>query len=308
MTYRKITKEEILAVIVYAKSRRNLVELLKLPQNGNTNKYVKSLLLEYRIVEEDYYNWKQKRTLIGLVTREELSQAVKHSNTFKEVLERIGCENPVGSSYRILKDKLEAFSIDTSHMTHQSKVSYKVHTNEAVFCENSKVSQSCLRDRVLKNNLIEYKCAICGMPPLWNEKPLTLTLDHKNGNRTDNRLENLQFVCPNCDKQQETFGAYNKIRYYSFKSAHKKKNTCDNCGKEISYKATYCKGCASVHRRKTERPTKEELKTLIMSHSILFISKRYNVSGNAVRKWLKSYGLPCKQKEIRSLKEQDKAL
>lgn len=45
-------------------------------------------------------------------------------------------------------------------------------------------------------------------------KPLTLTLDHANGNRMDNRLENLRFVCPNCDRQQDTYGSKNKIRYF----------------------------------------------------------------------------------------------
>jgi hypothetical protein len=45
----------------------------------------------------------------------------------------------------------------------------------------------------------------CGQGPEWNGKTLVLQLDHENGDCTDNRLENLRFLCPNCHSQTETF-------------------------------------------------------------------------------------------------------
>ena len=54
-----------------------------------------------------------------------------------------------------------------------------------------------------------YKCSICGQEPFWNGKPLTLTLDHINGKNHDNELSNLRWVCPNCDRQLDTFGYKN---------------------------------------------------------------------------------------------------
>lgn len=81
---------------------------------------------------------------------------------------------------------------------------------ESIFCKNSHVRQTTLRRRYQKENITPYQCSICGLPPLWNGKPLTLTLDHINGINNDNRIENLRWVCPNCDRQLATFGSKNK--------------------------------------------------------------------------------------------------
>lgn len=52
-----------------------------------------------------------------------------------------------------------------------------------------------------------YKCESCGVGNTYNNKPLTLQLDHKNGNSDDNSLTNLQILCPNCHTQTDTYGS-----------------------------------------------------------------------------------------------------
>jgi hypothetical protein len=54
-----------------------------------------------------------------------------------------------------------------------------------------------------------YYCWECGQLPEWNGKPLTLQMDHRNGNRYDHRLENLRWLCPNCHTQTSTFNGRN---------------------------------------------------------------------------------------------------
>ena len=61
----------------------------------------------------------------------------------------------------------------------------------------------------LKENLINYECACCGIGPIWQNKPMPLILDHINGVNNDNRLENLRFVCSNCDSQLSTYKSKN---------------------------------------------------------------------------------------------------
>lgn len=81
---------------------------------------------------------------------------------------------------------------------------------DRVFVENSTYPRHCLKKRILDNNLIEYRCACCGIGPQWNGKPMPLILDHINGTNNDNRKENLRFVCSNCDSQLDTYKARNK--------------------------------------------------------------------------------------------------
>lgn len=75
--------------------------------------------------------------------------------------------------------------------------------------ENSTYSNMTkFKSRLIKANLIEYKCSCCGITE-WNGKPLTLQLHHINGNNRDNRLENLTFLCPNCHSQTDNFSGKN---------------------------------------------------------------------------------------------------
>jgi Zn finger protein HypA/HybF involved in hydrogenase expression len=53
-----------------------------------------------------------------------------------------------------------------------------------------------------------YKCNICGLDE-WQNKPITLWVDHIDGDASNNSPDNFQLVCPNCDSQQDTFGAKN---------------------------------------------------------------------------------------------------
>lgn len=67
-----------------------------------------------------------------------------------------------------------------------------------------------IRQIVVGLNLIEDICDECKTGPFWNNKPLTLQIDHKNGNAIDNRIENIRILCANCHTQTITFGGKNK--------------------------------------------------------------------------------------------------
>lgn len=75
--------------------------------------------------------------------------------------------------------------------------------NEEIFVENSTYTK--VKERVLLDNLKEYKCEICNNLGIHNNKKLILQLDHINGKTEDNRLENLRFLCPNCHSQTDTY-------------------------------------------------------------------------------------------------------
>jgi Zn finger protein HypA/HybF involved in hydrogenase expression len=81
--------------------------------------------------------------------------------------------------------------------------------NESVFCENSLYSNEMVKQRIVVNNLIDYKCNKCGIEE-WCNETIILDLDHINGNNRDNRLENLRYLCPNCHSQTDTYKGRNK--------------------------------------------------------------------------------------------------
>ena len=81
--------------------------------------------------------------------------------------------------------------------------------DEEVFCEGATIARHHVKKKILQRNLIEHECQVCGIGPEWNDMPMTLILDHINGINNDNRLENLRFVCSNCDSQLPTYKSRN---------------------------------------------------------------------------------------------------
>jgi len=71
-----------------------------------------------------------------------------------------------------------------------------------------KISErSALRKYLTKT--VGYYCYNCELSD-WDSKPITLIVDHKDGNAGNNFPSNLQLLCPNCNSQTPTFAGRNK--------------------------------------------------------------------------------------------------
>lgn len=120
---------------------------------------------------------------------------------------------PVGGTITHIKRMCIKLGVDTSHFTGQAHNKGRVANNRLTPDEILIVTYDELARRPehhrLKRALLEigrsYKCAVCSTTD-WNNKPLTLHVDHIDGNYRNNQRENLQFICPNCHSQTETFG------------------------------------------------------------------------------------------------------
>lgn len=81
---------------------------------------------------------------------------------------------------------------------------------EEIFTVESRYSRSAVRRFILEKNV---KIAACSHN-VWEDKVLTKDLHHKNNVQTDNRKENLEFLCPNCHSMTEN---------YKFKNGNKRR-------------------------------------------------------------------------------------
>jgi 5-methylcytosine-specific restriction endonuclease McrA len=135
-------------------------------------------------------------------TKTELLNAVEASQSMAEVIRKLGLNKSSGT-YTTIKKELKYHNIELDFKNRsRSTIRYK---NEEIFCENSTYDRSTLRNKIIKELILEYKCSDCGIID-WNRKKLSLQLDHINGVSNDNRIENLRFLCPNCHSQTKTWG------------------------------------------------------------------------------------------------------
>jgi DNA-binding CsgD family transcriptional regulator len=77
-----------------------------------------------------------------------------------------------------------------------------------VFASNTRRNRGHLKTRLLQAGLKDGTCERCGISE-WRGELLSLALHHVNGDRLDNRLENLELLCPNCHSQTDTFSGRN---------------------------------------------------------------------------------------------------
>jgi hypothetical protein len=120
--------------------------------------------------------------------------------------------------YRNISAHIRRLGLDTSHFAGQSWARGRTFPERSTRSLEQLLRRgttlgggSNLRKRLVRAGLKPDHCEICGLSE-WRGKPLTLQLDHINGDHTDNRLENLRILCPNCHSQTTTWCGRNRRR------------------------------------------------------------------------------------------------
>lgn len=135
-------------------------------------------------------------------TDEELKTARDQACSMRELLILLGY-TVSGATSNMVKKRLFALGLDVPQGRKKGR---RIELVE-ILVENSEYTHTKeLKGKLLKANLLTEVCANCTTGPLWQGKPLVLQLDHVNGCNTDNRIENLRLLCPNCHTQTETWG------------------------------------------------------------------------------------------------------
>lgn len=230
---------------------------------------------------------KDKTSIIWKVSAEDFSYVIKGSLTYKEALSRLGLQAKSGGNYKTLKQRLTADAVDVSHIEAGKKLfrgtqQHKSLTDSLVL--GSSFRNSSLRERLIREGLLENKCRECGQLPWWNGKELVLQLDHINGDHSDNRLDNLRILCPHCHTQTETYGGRNSKTILD-------SDFC-KCGTKKKRSSTTCLKCRPyIAKEKIQWPDKESLQTMLLTRPTSQLAKELGVSDVAIGRRAKKLGL-----------------
>lgn len=240
------------------------------------------------------------KSILYNLSDEEFRKVVMTSFSITEVTKRCGfktCKS--GGGRNRVTQRIKNLNIDISHFKVNGRQYEKPPHNKIVdytdiLKKNSGAHRITVKEIVLREKLVEYKCDVCGNDGTWNNQKLSLQLHHKDGDTTNNEIENLIFLCPNCHSQTENYGYKNAQR------SEKKKYYCTDCGKEISKdsRTGKCKACAAKLNI-IDVPTKVELIEVVKEIKFKkYICYHYGVSDKTLDKWLISHNMPTHISEL----------
>jgi hypothetical protein len=231
----------------------------------------------------------------------EARTAVAASYSYAETLRRLGmCST--GGAWLVLKKYVGVWGISTEHFDPDVARNRGLSPNQSrplkdVLVRGSKVKGARLKERLYADGLKAAVCELCGQDELWRGRRMSLILDHVNGDSSDNRLENLRIVCPNCNATLDTHCGRNG-------RSIPLERLCARCQQPFRPKYRshrYCsRTCGARHdrrgmprpgARKVDRPRHARLRREVAAMGYCAVGRRYGVSDTAVRKWLRQYEL-----------------
>ena len=181
----------------------------------------------------------------------------------------LGIDSIGGNTYREIKDIALENDIDLV-FTGEKKVK---RTNNApiniadITKTNTNINSSKLKKKLIDSGLKNEICECCGLTE-WNGKPIPLQLHHINGDRTDNRIENLQILCPNCHAQTDNYCGKNTKN-----KKHLRLTGFKNSSNEYIIDEKY-------------------LVSLVFEHGTEYAASEFDVSVDRIRYWCKIYNIP----------------
>src|SRR3989344_569609 len=148
-------------------------------------------------------------------TKTDLEKAVANAKSVRQVLKFLGLRE-AGGNYQQIKKYIAEFKFSTAHFSGQAwnkglrGLTKKVIPLEFILIKNSLYQSYKLKKRLFAERIKNKNCELCDWCEQASDGRIPLELDHINGNRYDNRIENLRVLCPNWHSLQSTHRGLNR--------------------------------------------------------------------------------------------------
>ena len=205
------TDEQLRVAVAQSRNLSQVLRLLGLRPVGGNYDTVRRRIDELRL---DTRHWVRRNRVT--VSEAGLRAAIAVATSKIQAIELLGWPLTNGSRRR-LSEMIRLYGVDVSHFQQGPwnkgmQVGRTGRPLDEYLVKGSSCKTSWLRIRLIAEGILDPECATCG-GRTWQGRPMPLELDHKNGDRRDNRLVNLALLCPNCHALTPTYRGRNIGRY-----------------------------------------------------------------------------------------------
>lgn len=238
---------------------------------------------------------------------------IKNSNNWDEVIETLKITNQ--NYLNNLKKHLDTINIDYNHLIKNNKIKHcKIRKLEEILVVNSTHSGSMttIKKRLINELGWKWECSGCNKSTHsthWTgEVKIPLQVDHINGDRTNNSVENLRLLCSSCHSLTSTYCGKNikkdvkvinkikkikevkevKKRVRPDKETRKTKK-CLECETKIYEQSTRCAECSKnfkINEAIKNRPPIEQIKLDLLEYNFTYVANKYKVHRDTLKRWL----------------------
>ncbi len=214
-TIERCTDDDIQRAVASSSSFVMVFDALGVKPGGTANAKLRARIRELGL-ETAHFRIEQGRRRVAW-TDDQLRAAVASSESYSQAIRKLGLV-PAGGNYVQVQRRIRELALDTSQFTGKGwNVGLTVRPNPPapigdVLVTGRPIGSHSLKLRLFREGLKRPVCELCGWAARAADGRIPVELDHANGDRNDNRLENLRILCPNCHSLQPTHRGLNRKR------------------------------------------------------------------------------------------------